>query len=108
MRDLGEMATMPKQRRNTTTLQRPERFGDVVQFDIVYSSGKAIGGYRYTLWFVDRRFKNIVKYPLKYLESDDILKALRLFPRYMGGRYRNNMIGDRDFKIIRGQVTADL
>ena len=46
MRDPGEMATMPKQCRNTAPLQRPERFVDVVHFDIVYSSGKAIGGYR--------------------------------------------------------------
>ena len=49
MRDPGEMSNMTKQRRNTTPLQWPERFGDVVHFDIVYSSGTAIGGYIYTL-----------------------------------------------------------
>ena len=67
MRDPGEMNTMPKQRRNTTPLQQPERFGDVVHFDIVYGFGTAICGYRYTLWFADRRSKHIEQYPLKYL-----------------------------------------
>ena len=59
MRDLGEMATMPKQLRNITPLQRPEQFGDVVHFDIFYGSGTAISGYRYALWFLDRRSKHI-------------------------------------------------
>ena len=85
MRYPGEMDIMPKQRCNTTPLQPPEPFGDVVQFDIVYCSGTAIGGYRYALWFVDRRSKHIDKYPLKYLASDELLKALCLFRRYMGG-----------------------
>ena len=106
MRYPGEMATMPKQSRITTPLQRPERFGDTVHFDIVYGSGTAIGGHRYALWFVDRRSKHIKEYPLKSLASDDILKALRLFRRDMGGHYTNNMIGDRSFKLIGGQVTA--
>ena len=44
MQDPGEMATMLKKRRNTTYLQRPEKFGYVVHFDIVYGSGTAIGG----------------------------------------------------------------
>ena len=49
MQNPGEIATMKKQCRNKTPLHRPERFGDVVQFDIFYGSGTAIGGYRYTL-----------------------------------------------------------
>ena len=59
MQDLGEMDTIPKQRRNTTPLQRPERFGDVVHFDIFYGSGADISGYRYALWFVDGSSKHI-------------------------------------------------
>ena len=59
MRDPSDMATIPKQCRNKTPLQRPEQFGDVVHFDIVYGSGSAIGGYRYSLWFVNRRSKHI-------------------------------------------------
>ena len=108
MRDPSDMATMPEQRRNTTPLQRPDRFGDVVHFDNVYGSGIAIGGYRYALWFVDRRSNNIEQYPLNSLEYDELLKALRIFRRDMGGRYPDKMIGDRDFKLIGGQVAAAL
>ena len=59
----------------------------------MYSSGTAIGGYFYALWFVDRRSKHIGKYPLKSLAC-----------RYMGGRYPNKMMGDRDLKLIESQV----
>ena len=102
------MDTIPKQRLNTTTLQRKERFGDVVHFDIVYGSGTVIAGYRYALWFMDRRSKHIKKYPLKSLASDELPKAMRLFHRDMGGRYPDKMIGDRNFKLIGGQVAAVL
>ena len=74
----------------------------------MYGYGTDIGGYRYDLWFVDRRSKNIEQYPLKSLTSYDILKALRLFFRDMGGRYPAKMIGDRDFKLIGCQVSAAL
>ena len=74
----------------------------------MYGSGTAIGGNCYDLWFVDRRYKNIEQYPLNSLASYDILKALRLFFRDMGGRYPDKMIWDRDFKLIRGQVSAAL
>ena len=57
---------------------------------------------------MDRRSKHIEQYTLKYLASDEVLKALRLFRRDMGGHYPNNMIGDRDFKLIGGQVAAAL
>ena len=102
MRDPGEMTAMPKQRRNTTPLQRPERFGDVVYFDIVYGSVTDIGGYRYALWFADRQSKHIEQYPLYSLASDELIKALHLFRNDVGGRYPDKMIGDRDFKLIGG------
>ena len=63
---------------------------------------------RYALWFVDRCSKHINKYPLKSLASDELLKSLRLFCRQMGGCYPDKMIGDRDFKLIGGQVAAAL
>ena len=58
--------------------------------------------------FVNRRSKHIKQYPLKYLASDDIIKSLRLFHRYMGGRYPNKMMGDRNFKLIGGKFAAAL
>ena len=108
MRDPFKMATMPKKHRNITSLQRPDRFGDVVYCDIVYGSGTAIGGYRYTLWFVERRSKHIEQYPLKSLAYNELLKALRLFCRGMGSRYPDKIIGYRNFKIIGGQVAVAL
>ena len=108
MQDPGEMSTMPKKRRKTTPLQQPERFGDVVHFDILYGYRTAIGGYQYTLWFVVRRSKYIEQYPLKSLESDKLIKSLRLFRRDMGDRYPDKIIGDRDFNRIGGQVAAAL
>ena len=108
MRDPSDMATMPEQRRNTTPLQRPDRFGDVVHIDIFYGSRVAIEGYRYTLWFVDILSKNIEQYPLNSLASNDLLKYLRLFRRDMGGRYPNKMMGDRNFKLIGDEFSAAL
>ena len=108
MQDPGKIATVPKKGCNTTTLQRPERCEDAVQFDIVYGYGTEIGGYRYALWFVDRCSKHIEQYTLKSLASDELLKALSLFHRDMSGRYPDKIIRDCDFKLIGGQVTADL
>ena len=92
----------------TTPLQRLERFGDVVYFDIFYGSGTAIDGYRYALWFVDRCSKHIEQYPLNSLASDELLKELHIFRRDTGGRYPDKMIGECNFKIIGGQVAAVL
>ena len=97
---------MTKQHHNTTPPQRPERFGEVVHFDIDYGSGTAIGGYHYALWFVDIFSKHIDKYPLKSLASNELLKALHIFRNCMGGRYPDKIIGDRDFKLIGVQVSA--
>ena len=108
MQDPGDMATIPEKCRNTKPLKLPDRFGEVLHLDIIYGSGTAIGGYRYSLWFVYRRSKYIEQYPHKYLESDELLKALHLFRRDMGGRYLDKMIGDRNFKIIGGQFAAAL
>ena len=57
---------------------------------------------------MDRRSKHIDKYPLKSLASDELLKALCLFLRDMVGRHPDKIIGDHDFKLIGGQVTAAL
>ena len=57
---------------------------------------------------MDRRAKHIEKYTLEYLASDDLLKSLRLIYRDIGGQHPNKMIVDRYFKLIGGQVVADL
>ena len=57
---------------------------------------------------MDIRSKHIKQCSLKSLASDEILKALRIFHRDMGGRYPDEMIEDRDFKLIGGQVAMAL
>ena len=57
---------------------------------------------------MDRHSKRIERYTLTSLASDEILKALRLFLRDMGGRYPDKMIGDRDLKLIGRQVATAL
>eukprot|EP00957_Ditylum_brightwellii_P016299 1225853-Ditylum_brightwellii.AAC.1 len=98
------MATLPKSKRNTDPITKPEKFGDVVHFDIVYSSGTAIGGYRYALWLVDRATQYVFEYPLKTLQEDELLKAIRLFQQDCGGQLPSRMIADRDFKLIGGKM----
>ena len=57
---------------------------------------------------MDIHYKNIEKYPHKSLESDELLKALRLFRRDMGGRYPDKMMAGCNFKLIGGQVSEAL
>ena len=52
--DLGECATIPQSKRNTTPLPLPHSFGDVMHMDIIYGTVTAIEGYRYALFIVDR------------------------------------------------------
>mmetsp|Transcript_21148 Transcript_21148/g.26890 ORF Transcript_21148/g.26890 Transcript_21148/m.26890 type:complete len:438 (+) Transcript_21148:1038-2351(+) len=108
VRDPGELATLPKSKRNTNPITKPEKFGDVVHFDIVYGLGTAIGGYRYALWLVDRATRYVFEYPLKTLQEDELLKAIQLFRRDCGGRLPSRMIADRDFKLIRGKMAEFL
>eukprot|EP00957_Ditylum_brightwellii_P208397 15357231-Ditylum_brightwellii.AAC.1 len=108
VRDPGELATLPKSKRNTNPITKPEKFGDVVHFDIVYGLGTAIGGYRYALWLVDRATRYVFEYPLKTLQEDELLKAIQLFRRDCGGRLPSRMIADRDFKLIRGKMAKFL
>ena len=57
---------------------------------------------------MDRPSKNIEQYQLNSLASDELLKALCLFCRDMGGRCPDKMIGYREFKLAGGQVSAAL
>ena len=52
VRDHGEVATLPKRRRNKTPRDPPALFGDVFHYDIVYGASTAIGGYRYALFLL--------------------------------------------------------
>eukprot|EP00957_Ditylum_brightwellii_P041433 3137316-Ditylum_brightwellii.AAC.1 len=69
------MATLPKSNCNTSPIPRPKHFGDIFHYNIVYGAGTTIGGYRYTLWLVDRKTYLILEYPLKSLQEEEILRA---------------------------------
>eukprot|EP00957_Ditylum_brightwellii_P029789 2253212-Ditylum_brightwellii.AAC.1 len=60
VRNPGEMATLPKSDCNTSPIPCPKHFGDIFHYNIVYGAGTAIGGYRYTLWLVDRKTRLIL------------------------------------------------
>ena len=75
----GETATLPKKKRNTTPVPRPNQFGDIWHYDIVYGNGRAIGGFYYALLFVDRQSRFKLIEPLKNLDSKSIITALKSF-----------------------------
>ena len=52
--EIGAMATMPATKRNTTPLDKPNTLGSIVHMDIGYGDCISLGGFRYTLLFVDR------------------------------------------------------
>ncbi len=67
--DPGETATMKANKRNTTPLERPKEFGDVMHMDIGFGPCRAIGGIQYTLLVVDRATRHKFIYGLKNLKS---------------------------------------
>jgi len=76
--DLGEVTTINKPKRNTTPLDLPERFGDMIHMDILFGSGTSVGGYRYALFLVDRATRNKFVYPMRSLKND-ILDTIKTF-----------------------------
>eukprot|EP00957_Ditylum_brightwellii_P068902 5230122-Ditylum_brightwellii.AAC.1 len=104
VRDPGEVATMPKTKRNTKALTKPDQFGNTVHFDIVYSAGTAIGGYQYALWLVDCATRYVFEYPLKSLQENELQKAIRLFRRDCGSWLPTRIIANRDFNLIGGKM----
>ena len=103
----GEVATMNKKRRNTTPVPRPDAFGDVFHYDIGYGAGTAIGGIRYALFLVDRKTRYKFVYPLSDLQGQTIKSQIQIFIRDIG-KFPKEMICDRDFKLLGGDVDAFL
>lgn len=101
----GEVATLPKSRRNTSPIPRPDTYGSIIHYDIGYGSGMSIGGYTHVLFLVDRATRKKFIYCLKSLHSSHILPAMSEFIKDLGC-YPSKMLADRDFKIIGDQVKA--
>ena len=102
----GEAATLPKKRRNTSEVEKPHAYGKIFHYDIVYGNGRAIGGINYALLFVDRKSRRKFLFGLQDLESPSIQRALKKFIRKLG-HYPDEIIADRDFRII-GEHVDDL
>ena len=107
VRDHGEVATLPKRRRNKTPRDPPALFGDVFHYDIVYGASTAIGGYRYALFLVDVKTRTLFEYPLRDLTGTSLKHAVSTFTKDIGGKPRR-MLAYRDFRLIGGEVAAFL
>jgi deoxyuridine 5''-triphosphate nucleotidohydrolase (dut) len=101
----GEVATLPKSRRNTSPVPRPDTYGSVIHYDIGYGSGMSIGGYTHVIFLVDRATRKKFIYGLKSLHSSHIVPAMREFIKDLGC-YPSKMLADRDFKIIGDQIKS--
>jgi deoxyuridine 5''-triphosphate nucleotidohydrolase (dut) len=95
----GEVATLPKSRRNTSPVPRPDVYGSIIHYDIGFGSGMSIGGYTHVLFLVDRATRKKFIYGLKSLHHQDIRTAMKEFIKDLGC-YPSKMLADRDFKLI--------
>ena len=107
VRDYGEVATLPKRRRNKTPGDLPALFGDVLHYDIVYGANTVIGGYRYALFLVDTKPRHLFEYPLRDLMGISLKHAISTFTKDIGGELRRMQV-DCDFQLIGGEVAAFL
>ena len=95
----GETATLPKYKKNSEPVPKPPEYGQVWHYDIVYGNGRAIGGIYYALFFVDRKSPQKKLIGLKDLSKETLQRALKTFVRKVGF-YPDELIADRDFKLI--------
>lgn len=97
----GEVATLPKKKRNTTPLPQPDK--NIYHYDIGYGKGRAIGNIHYVLFIVSRHTRHKYIYGLQNLTDTSITSALEQFVGEIGG-IPDEMIADRDFKLIGQHV----
>ena len=73
--DIGTMATMPTKKRNTNPLDKPNTLGSIVHMDIGYGDCISVGGFLYTLLFVDRETSQGYLYGFKSLTKEYIMET---------------------------------
>jgi hypothetical protein len=100
--DAGDSATLNKTPRNTTPVERPSHFGDVIHMDIVFGPAISIGNIHYGLLFTDRFSRMTYVYPLQNL-TGDIRKQLAAFFAHLGFSPKR-LITDFDTKLIGGKA----
>jgi len=96
--DIGETANMDKSNRNTFPLPLPTRLGDTVHMDIIFGSTTAIGGYKYSIFIVDKATRHKYLYPVKSLKTD-IIPTLQKFFKDLG-REPSLIRTDFDHKLM--------
>jgi deoxyuridine 5'-triphosphate nucleotidohydrolase len=99
----GEVATLPKSRRNTSPIPRPDVFGSIIHYDIGFGAGMSIGGFTHVLFLVDSATRKKFIYGLKNLHESSIRTVMQDFIKDLGC-YPSKMLADRDFKIIGDNV----
>lgn len=102
--DPGEAASMKKSRRssNTPTVRKP---GENWHVDIGFGPRTAIGGIKYTLYFVERATRTQRIYPLANLKTS-LLEGFQKFCRDCGSTIPTTIIyTDFDPKLIHGKVS---
>jgi len=100
--DIGEVSTIDRPHRNTTPLLLPKHPGDIVHMDILFGAGTSIGGYKYSLFVVDRATRHKYLYPIRSLKTD-ILPAIKQLCTDLG-RTPNLIRTDFDHKIMGSEI----
>jgi hypothetical protein len=99
--DDGDLSTIRKSPRNTTSLLRPACFGDVMHMGIVFGPDVSIGNKHYGLLFTDHFSRMTYLYPLQNLTTD-IRKQMESFFAHLGFPPKR-LISDFDIKLIGGK-----
>ena len=99
----GETATLPKYKKNSKPISKPESFSSVWHYGIVYGNGRAIRGILYALFFVHCKTRQKIIIGLKDLEKQMLQCAIKKFIQKVGF-YLTELMADRDFKIIGSHI----
>ncbi len=96
---LGSYTTIPKAPRGGSIDREDSFFLDVVHVDIAFNDCVSVGGFHYSLIFVDRATRYNWVFGLKDLSKESILSAFRLF-RADAGSYARCFRCDCDPKLF--------
>ena len=77
MLNRGEIAALPKKRRNISPISRPGNRGDIIHYDIGHGTSTPIGGVKYILVLIDKGTSHIYEYGLRTLKEQSLLQAMK-------------------------------
>ena len=94
---------LAKNKKNSNPITKPPEYGQIWHYDILYGSGRAIGGIHYALFFVDSKSRQKKIIGLKNIQKDSLQRAMKTFIRQVRF-YPDEIIADRDFKLIGSHI----